>query len=210
MCQHLFMSANLEILRGGGNVFADFGDTDADVAKMKATIAAEIIAALNAQGLTARAGAKAAQIDAADIQRIRNADLSKFTVDRLVRVAARLGCALEITVKPGAARDGGNIFADLGLPDADRHFLKAQLVAELYRLSSERKLTPAKASKLLGVSKGEISSLFKGNFREYPVDRLMTFLTAFSCDVEIVSRASVSQDGRGKISFQTIGAQNHG
>jgi predicted XRE-type DNA-binding protein len=39
----------------------------------------------------------------------------------------------------------GNIFADLGLPDADSHFLKAQIVAELYRLTSGRKLTQAKA-----------------------------------------------------------------
>ena len=38
---------------------------------------------------------------------------------------------------------GPNIFADLGLPDAGPHFLKAQIVAELYRLASERKLTPS-------------------------------------------------------------------
>ena len=35
----------------------------------------------------------------------------------------------------------GNIFADLGLPDAETHFLKAQIVAEIYRLTNQRKLT---------------------------------------------------------------------
>ena len=34
----------------------------------------------------------------------------------------------------------GNIFADLGLPDADTHFLKAQIVSEIYRIAKERKL----------------------------------------------------------------------
>ena len=65
----------------------------------------------------------------------------------------------------------GNLFADLGLPDADTHFLKAQIVAELYSLTRERKLTQARAGALMGVSQPEVSRLFKGNFREYSVDR---------------------------------------
>jgi predicted XRE-type DNA-binding protein len=80
------MTDAFEIVRGRGNVFADFGDADAEAKKMKAVIAAEIIATLSARGLSAREGAKVAKVDAADIQRIRNADLSRFTIDRLVRV----------------------------------------------------------------------------------------------------------------------------
>ena len=59
-------------------------------------LAADIIATLHQRGLTVRAGAKAAQVDAADIQRIRNADLSRFTLDRLVRIVWRLGCRVEM------------------------------------------------------------------------------------------------------------------
>src|SRR6516165_11082458 len=80
----------------------------------------------------------------------------------------------------------GNIFADLGLPDADTHFLKAQIVSEMYRLTTERKLTQAKAGKLMGITQPEVSRMFKGQFREYSVDRLMGFLTSFDRDVEIV------------------------
>ena len=103
----------------------------------------------------------------------------------------------------------GNIFADLGLPDADTHFLKAQIVAELSRLTNERNLTQAKAGLLMGVSQPEVSRLFKGNFREYSIERLMTFLTAFDRDVEIVSRprtgrAKKSQPGR--ITFKPVAA----
>jgi predicted XRE-type DNA-binding protein len=101
-----------------------------------------------------------------------------------------------------------NIFADLGLPDAETHFLKAQFVAELYRLTIERKLTQAKAGALMGISQPEVSRLFKGNFREYSVDRLMAFLTAFDRDVEIVSRPRPRRkDGkRGQITFKPVAA----
>jgi len=94
-----------------------------------------------------------------------------------------------------------NIFADLGLPDAETHFLKAQIVAELYRLTRERGLTQAKAGALMGISQPEVSRLFKGSFREYSVDRLMTLLTAFDRDVEIISRPRSGPEGRGQISF---------
>ena len=103
----------------------------------------------------------------------------------------------------------GNVFADLGLPDAETHFLKAQIVAELYRLTNERKLTQAKAGELMSISQPEVSRLFKGTFREYSVDRLMSFLTAFDRDVEIVSRprARARAGARGQISFKPLSAE---
>lgn len=101
-----------------------------------------------------------------------------------------------------------NIFADLRLPDAASHFLKAQIVAELYRLKTERKLTQAEAGALMGISQPEVSRLFKGTFREYSVDRLVAFLTAFDHDVEIVSRPRTRRRGgtRGQISFRSLSA----
>jgi predicted XRE-type DNA-binding protein len=95
-----------------------------------------------------------------------------------------------------------NIFAELGLPDADAHFLKAQLVAELYRLTGERKLTQSQAGELMGISQPEVSRLFKGNFREYSVERLMGFLTAFDLDVDIVARPRRKDGARGHIAFR--------
>lgn len=85
------MSDDLEIIRGSGNVFADFGDANAEAKQLKVRVAAEIIGALELQKLSVRQAARATGADPADIQRIRNADLSRFTVDRLLRVAFRLG-----------------------------------------------------------------------------------------------------------------------
>jgi predicted XRE-type DNA-binding protein len=102
-----------------------------------------------------------------------------------------------------------NIFEDLDLPDAKAHFLKAQIVAELYRLSNALKLTQGKAGKLMGISQPEVSRLFKGHFREYSVERLIGFLTAFDRDVEIISRPRpkrTPKSGRGQISFKPVAA----
>jgi predicted XRE-type DNA-binding protein len=101
---------------------------------------------------------------------------------------------------------GPNIFADLGLPDADNHFVKAQIVAELYRLSTERKLTQAKAGERMGITQPEVSRLFKGNFREYSIERLMGFLTTFDRDVEIVTRPLETSGQRGHIVFKVATA----
>ena len=95
-----------------------------------------------------------------------------------------------------------NIFADLGLPDADHHFLKAKIVAELYRLVNSEKLTQAVAGQRMGISQPEVSRLFKGNFREYSVERLIGFLTAFHQDVEIVMRPKHRGNERGEITFR--------
>src|SRR6266581_9286505 len=99
----------------------------------------------------------------------------------------------------------GNVFADLGLPDAETHFLKAQIVSEIYRLANERRLTQRETGKRIGISQPEVSRLFKGNFREYSIERLMGFLTAFDRDVEIVSRPRpkhTKKSERGQIIFK--------
>ena len=98
----------------------------------------------------------------------------------------------KMKVEPGS----GNIFADLGLPDAKTHFLKAQIVSEIYRLVRERKLTQARAGERLGITQPEVSRLFKGNFREYSIERLIGFLTALDRDVEITVRARKEASGQ--------------
>ena len=95
-----------------------------------------------------------------------------------------------------------NIFADLGVPDAAHHLLKAKIVAELYRLVAAAKLTQSEAGKRMGISQPEVSRLFKGNFREYSVERLISFLTAFDQDVEIVTKPAHSESGRGEVSVR--------
>jgi predicted XRE-type DNA-binding protein len=84
--------------------------------------------------------------------------------------------------KTNITAGSGNIFADLNLRDAETHFLKAQIVSEIYRLINERKPTQLQAGKRMGISQPEVSRMLKGHFREYSIDRLTAFLTTFDSD----------------------------
>jgi predicted XRE-type DNA-binding protein len=89
----------LEVERGSGNVFRDLGHENADVEQFKAILAAEIIKALDRQDLSMRAAHARTGIAAADFSRIRNADLGRFTVDRLMTIINRLGSRVEVKIR---------------------------------------------------------------------------------------------------------------
>lgn len=104
--------------------------------------------------------------------------------------------------KPKVHDSGVNIVADLGLQESGVHFLKAQIVAELYRLVTLQALTQVNTGKRLGISQPEVSRLFRGHFREYSVERLMEFLTAFGMDVEVVAKPRKRSGAKGHITFK--------
>ncbi len=92
-------SEQVEVVRGSGNVFRDFGHEQADTEQFKAILAAEIIKMLDREGLSVRSAQSRTGIAAADFSRIRNADLGRFTLDRLVSIINRLGSRIEIKIK---------------------------------------------------------------------------------------------------------------
>ena len=93
------MKEKLEVARGSGNVFRDFGHDNPDAEQFKALMAAEIIKTLDKEKLTVRAAHDRTGIAAADFSRIRNADLRRFTVDRLMSVLNRLGSRVEVKIR---------------------------------------------------------------------------------------------------------------
>ncbi len=101
----------------------------------------------------------------------------------------------------------GNIFADLGLPDADEMLLKAQIVVALHRLIAARKLTQTAAAKRIGIGQPDLSNVLRGRFRGYSAERLMRMLTAFDQDVDITvrPRRGKSKQG-GRIRFNAAAA----
>jgi predicted XRE-type DNA-binding protein len=90
---------DMELVRGGGNVFRDFGVPNPDVEQLKASLAAEIIKMLDREVLTVRGAQARTGIAAADFSRIRNADLGRFTLDRLMTIIHRLGSRVEVKIK---------------------------------------------------------------------------------------------------------------
>jgi predicted XRE-type DNA-binding protein len=80
----------------------------------------------------------------------------------------------------------GNIFKDIGLPNADEHLVKAKLVFKIDTIMKQHGLKQVDAATLFGVRQPDISKMLRGDFRQFSVERLMRFLVALDHDVEIV------------------------
>ncbi len=81
-----------------------------------------------------------------------------------------------------------NVFKDLGLPNAEEHLVKAQLVYKIDTILGDRELKQVEAGKLFGIPQPDVSKMLRGEFRQFSVERLMRFLVALDHDVEIVVR----------------------
>ena len=96
------MSEELEIIRGSGNPYRDFGWPDAEARQMRAELAAEIIRELRERRLSQRQATEITGLAQPDISRINNADLKGFTIDRLVTVLNRLNQHVELRISGSA------------------------------------------------------------------------------------------------------------
>ena len=103
-------------------------------------------------------------------------------------------------------KGSGNIFADLGLENADELLLKAGIVSETARLMKQKKLTQAKAATLTGTAQPDLSNLLRGKFRGFSIERLMLMLTAFGRDVDVVVRPAPRSRKQGGIGFKRAAA----
>ena len=88
------------------------------------------------------------------------------------------------TADTAVERGSGNVFADLGLPDADAHLVKAGLVSRIDDIVRKRGLTRTEAARLLGLSQPDVSRLLRGDFREYSLERLCRPPTALGRDID--------------------------
>jgi predicted XRE-type DNA-binding protein len=79
-----------------------------------------------------------------------------------------------------------NVFKDIGVPNAEEHFVKAQLVSKIDAILKGRGLTQVEAAELFGVRQPDVSKLLRGKFRQFSVERLLRFLVALDQDVGIV------------------------
>jgi predicted XRE-type DNA-binding protein len=83
-------------------------------------------------------------------------------------------------------RSSGNVFADLGLPDAAELHTKARLCAALNRIVERQQLTQAEVAIELGINQPKVSALLNYKLEGFSVERLMHFLVSLGHDVEIL------------------------
>src|SRR4051794_30803903 len=79
----------------------------------------------------------------------------------------------------------GNMFADLGLPDADERLARSKLGFHVHKLLADRKLTQREIAALLGIKQPEVSHLMNGHFNRFTTDKLLDFLKRLGHKVTI-------------------------
>lgn len=89
----------------------------------------------------------------------------------------------------------GNVFADLGLPNADKLKIKSGLTIEIAKAIRERGLTQAEAAKRMGLTQPKVSSLLHGEFSNFSERKLMDCLNRLGYDIEIRVRETTEPIG---------------
>ena len=82
-------------------------------------------------------------------------------------------------------RSSGNVFADLGLPDADKLKIKSGLVIEIRKAMRQLGLTQLEAAKRMGITQPKVSDMMRGNFSNLSERKLMDCLNRLGYDIEI-------------------------
>ena len=92
-------------------------------------------------------------------------------------------------------RGSGNVFADLGLADAEKLKIKTGLVFEIRKAMRSRGLTQQEAAKLIGITQPKVSDMMRGDFTNLSERKLMDCLTRLGYDIEIKVRPAKSEVG---------------
>jgi len=87
-------------------------------------------------------------------------------------------------MKKKSETGSGNVFADISLPNAQEHLVKAQLVCKIDGLMKTRGLKQAAAATLFGVKHPDVSKMLRGDFRQFSMERLLRLLVALGQDDE--------------------------
>lgn len=90
----------------------------------------------------------------------------------------------------------GNVYADLGLPEADKLLVKTRLVIEIRKVLRTRELTQVEAARIMGITQPKVSAMMRGDFTNLSERKLMDCLTRLGYDIEIRLTPSRADVGR--------------
>ncbi|MEX1181992.1 MAG: helix-turn-helix transcriptional regulator [Gemmatimonadota bacterium] len=93
----------------------------------------------------------------------------------------------------------GNVFADLGLSNADELLAKAELVRQIGTAIEARSLTQKEAAQVIGTTQPKVSDLLRGRLTGFSMDRLIRFLNALDHDVEIIVKQKPRSRDHGSV-----------
>lgn len=92
---------------------------------------------------------------------------------------------MKSTKKVNVTPSSGNVFADLGLPEAEDRLLKAQLALKIQQLIEQKGMTQAEIAPILGLDQPKVSNLIRGRLAGFSVERLFSILNRLGHNVEV-------------------------
>lgn len=95
-----------------------------------------------------------------------------------------------------------NVYADLGMADAEEMLVKAQLATKIGEIIKLRKLTQTQASSLLGMPQPKLSNMLRGRFRGISEAKMIECLTLLGSDVQIVVKTASRSRKTGQLSVR--------
>lgn len=98
-------------------------------------------------------------------------------------------------------QSSGNVFADLGLPDADKLMIKSGLVIEITRAVRRLGLTQEEAGRRMGIPQPKVSGLMRGDLANLSERKLMDCLNRLGYDIEIHVRSTAEPVGQLKLAI---------
>jgi predicted XRE-type DNA-binding protein len=99
----------------------------------------------------------------------------------------------------------GNVFADIGLPNPEERLAKADLAIRIASAIRARRLTQARAARILKIDQPKVSRLLRGRLSGFSTERLMHFLTLLGRDIEIVVKAAPRSRRQGRLRVTATG-----
>lgn len=93
----------------------------------------------------------------------------------------------------------GNVYSDIGLPEAAEMLVKAQLANQIGSIIKARNLTQARAAEILGLPQPKVSEMLRGKFRGISETKMLECLTRLGSDIQIVVKAAPLTRSEGRV-----------
>jgi len=95
-------------------------------------------------------------------------------------------------------KSSGNVYANLGLPDAEEMLVKARLAAKIGEIIKHRHLTQQQAAEILGMPQSKISNMLRGNFRGISEAKMIDCLNRLGRDIQIIVKKAPRSHSTGQ------------
>ena len=101
-------------------------------------------------------------------------------------------------------KSSGNVFEDLGLPNAGEEFVRATLTARISHIIIERKLSQKEAADILGIDQPKVSALKNGRYTGFSLERLFAFIMALGKDIDVIIKPKANLRKPANIAIHSV------